>query len=166
VTNRDGSSVSVIDTTTNTVVATVAVSPFPFLNSPFGVAITPDGTRAYVTIPLEDSVAVIDTASNTVIGTVTLVAGSGPVGVAITPDGTRAYVTNLFVNSVSVIDTASNTVLATVPVGLGPVAVVITPGVGPPTDKDQCKNGGWKIFTIPRTFKNQGDCVSFVETGK
>ena len=39
-------------------------------------------------------------------------------------------------------------------------------GLGPPTNKDQCKNGGWKAFTIPRKFKNQGDCVSFVNTGK
>ena len=37
------------------------------------------------------------------------------------------------------------------------------PGVGggTPTDKDQCKNDGWKSFTNP-AFKNQGDCVSFV----
>jgi hypothetical protein len=39
-------------------------------------------------------------------------------------------------------------------------------GVGPPTNKAQCKNGEWKLFTIPRKFKNQGDCVSFVNTGK
>ena len=31
-----------------------------------------------------------------------------------------------------------------------------------PTDKDQCKEDGWKTFTDP-SFKNQGDCVSFVE---
>jgi hypothetical protein len=30
-----------------------------------------------------------------------------------------------------------------------------------PTSKDQCKNGGWR--NVPG-FKNQGDCVSFVET--
>lgn len=41
-----------------------------------------------------------------------------------------------------------------------------TPQVGPPTSKDQCKNDGWRIFNTPRTFKNQGDCVSFVETGR
>lgn len=29
--------------------------------------------------------------------------------------------------------------------------------------KDQCKTGGWK--NVPQ-FKNQGDCVSFIETGK
>jgi hypothetical protein len=38
-------------------------------------------------------------------------------------------------------------------------------GIGPPTNKDQCKKDGWKVFTIPRKFKNQGDCVSFVNTG-
>jgi len=49
---------------------------------------------------------------------------------------------------VSVIDTASNTVVATVGVGEGPLGVAITPGVGPPTNKDQCKEGGWETFTI------------------
>lgn len=37
---------------------------------------------------------------------------------------------------------------------------------GPPTDKDQCKNGGWQTFNFPHTFKNQGDCIQFVNTGK
>jgi hypothetical protein len=37
---------------------------------------------------------------------------------------------------------------------------------GPPTNKEQCKNGGWKRFDFPRTFKNQGDCIQFVNTGK
>ena len=35
---------------------------------------------------------------------------------------------------------------------------------GSPTNKDQCKDGGWQTFDNP-TFKNQGDCVSFVATG-
>lgn len=41
-----------------------------------------------------------------------------------------------------------------------------TPVVGPPTNKDQCKNGGWMTFNTPRTFKNQGDCVSYTNNGK
>jgi hypothetical protein len=40
----------------------------------------------------------------------------------------------------------------------------ITVRVGFPTDKNQCKNDGWKRFTYP-SFKNQGECVSFVERG-
>ena len=31
-----------------------------------------------------------------------------------------------------------------------------------PTLKDQCKNDGWKTFNAP-TFKNQGQCVSYVQ---
>jgi hypothetical protein len=34
-----------------------------------------------------------------------------------------------------------------------------------PTNKDQCMNDGWQTFTNP-TFKNQGDCIQFVNTGK
>jgi hypothetical protein len=35
-----------------------------------------------------------------------------------------------------------------------------------PTSKDQCKDGGWATFTAPHAFKNQGDCIQFVNTGK
>jgi parallel beta-helix repeat protein len=38
--------------------------------------------------------------------------------------------------------------------------------IGPPTNKNQCKNGGWQNFNAPRTFKNQGDCIQYVNTGK
>lgn len=34
-----------------------------------------------------------------------------------------------------------------------------------PATKDACKNGGWSGFS-GRTFKNQGDCIQFVNTGK
>jgi hypothetical protein len=34
-----------------------------------------------------------------------------------------------------------------------------------PTSKDACKHGGWKTFTNP-SFKNQGQCVRFVEHAK
>ena len=37
-----------------------------------------------------------------------------------------------------------------------------------PTSKDQCKNGGWQLlFRADGTgFKNQGDCIQYVNTGK
>lgn len=37
---------------------------------------------------------------------------------------------------------------------------------GPPTNKDQCKDNGWMRFDTPRKFKNQGDCIQYVNTGK
>ncbi len=38
------------------------------------------------------------------------------------------------------------------------------PLIGPPTDKDECKKGGWQAFNNP-SFKNQGDCIQYVNTG-
>jgi hypothetical protein len=40
------------------------------------------------------------------------------------------------------------------------------PAIGPPAGKNACKDGGWKTFNTPRPFKNQGDCIQFVNTGK
>ena len=50
-----GNSVSVITTTDNTVIATIAVA-----NQPLGVAFSPDGTKAYVVNRLSNNVTVID----------------------------------------------------------------------------------------------------------
>lgn len=36
---------------------------------------------------------------------------------------------------------------------------------GQPTDPNQCKNGGWQNFSDP-SFKNQGQCVSFVVSNR
>jgi YVTN family beta-propeller protein len=72
--------VSVIQTSDNTVVATVAVGDFPQ-----GAAVTPDGAFAYVTNYFSDNVSVIQTSDNTVVATVAV--GFGPFGVAVTPDG-------------------------------------------------------------------------------
>ncbi len=40
--------------------------------------------------------------------------------------------------------------------------------VGVPSNKDQCKNGGWANLRRPdgSSFKNQGDCIQYVNTGK
>jgi YVTN family beta-propeller protein len=119
---NDGSgTVSVIDTATNTVVATV-----PVRNNPTGVAVTPDGAHAYVANLLSNNVSVIATATNKVVGT-PIPVGTQPIAVAVTPDGTHAYVANAVSNTVSVIATATNMVVATVAVGANPTGVAIIP---------------------------------------
>ena len=120
ITNYVANNVSVIDTATNIVVATVAVGDLPV-----GIAVTPDGSHVYVANSLPNSVSVIDTATNTVVASVSV--GGQPTGVAVTPDGKHTYVTDLGSNSVSVIDTATNTVVATVAVGSSPYGVAVHP---------------------------------------
>jgi uncharacterized protein (TIGR03437 family) len=119
VANFGSDNVSVIDTSTNKVTATIMVG-----SQPQGIAITPDGAFAYVANCGGD-VFVIDTATNKVA--TKFVAGACPTGVAITPDGTRAYVTLDNANSVAVIDTSSNTVMTKIAVGAGPGGIAITP---------------------------------------
>src|SRR5262249_21115823 len=106
----DGASnVSVIDTQTNTIIATITGVG----TVPEGVAVTAAGTRVYVTDSVTSgSVAVIDTATNTVMATIPV--GAEPFGVAVTPDGTRAYVGNFADGTVSVIDATANTVITTI----------------------------------------------------
>jgi len=120
VTNYNSSTTSVIDTSTNTVTATVPVG-----SNPYGVAVNPNGAKVYVTNTASGNVSVIDTATNTVVATVPVV--GGPDGIAVIPDGTKIYVANNESNTVSVINTSTNTVTATVPVGIWPYGVAITP---------------------------------------
>jgi YVTN family beta-propeller protein len=73
-------------------------------------------------------------------------------------------VTNEDSNTVLVVDTATNTVIASIPVGQAPFGVAIMRAPKAPTSKEQCKHGGYKKFVPPAgPFKNQGQCVSYVE---
>src|SRR5271170_3587690 len=103
--------VLVIDTSSNLVVARVRLRGV----YPLDVAITPDGSRLYVTsASSKNTVSVIATANNTVVATIAL--DQQPENLAITPDGSRAYViTNRTgAGEVKVIDTSNNTVIASV----------------------------------------------------
>src|SRR5262249_54103937 len=73
----------------------------PVGTEPFGLALTPNGSKLYVTNMNSKSVSVIDTASNRVVKTIENV-GLSPRGIAITNDGDAddddesVYVTDFF----------------------------------------------------------------------
>jgi YVTN family beta-propeller protein len=121
--NNGSNDVSVIDTATNKVTATISVGSFPL-----GVTVTPDGGNVYVTNTNSATVSVIDPVSNKVIDRVSV--GTQPYSLAAAPDGRRVYVANAcygFCGSVSVINTATNMVIATIPVGYSPTGVAVSP---------------------------------------
>jgi YVTN family beta-propeller protein len=106
---------------------------------PNGVAILPDGSKAYV--------------ANTISGTVSVIGinpgrgrfnqnrrirvGTEPYGMALTPNGTKLYVTNARSNSVSVIDTKSDALITTIEgVGFEPRGLAIT-NDGDDSDTDE-----------------------------
>ena len=124
ITNLGSNTVSVIDTKTNKVTATIPVGA-----GPLGVAVSPDGSKVYITNDNDNpgTVAVIGTATNKVIATIPV--GDAPFGVAVSPDGGKVYVVNEASNpgTVSVIGTATNKVIATIPVGPSPFGMAVTP---------------------------------------
>jgi YVTN family beta-propeller protein len=117
-----GNFVSVIDMATNAVVG----SPISVGGEPWGIAVNPAGTRAYVANSASDSVTVIDAQTRAVIGS-PIPVGDFPIEVAIHPDGSKVYVSNFSSNSVSVINTTTNTVTKTLYVGNQPYGIAVNP---------------------------------------
>lgn len=148
VANKGSESVSRIDLTSNTVVATI-----PVPGTPTSVAVLPDGSKAYVVqstncpLPPEPTpppgptptpgptpeptptpnppctVAVIDLASNTVVSNITV--GHQPFAVAVSPNGAFAYVTNRADATVSLINTTTDTVIDELEVGATPEGIFV-----------------------------------------
>ena len=118
--NFGSGNVSVIDTATDTVVATVAVGV-----GPFGIAVSADATRAYVTNSGSSSVSVIDAASNTVAATVPV--SASPYGIAVNRAGTRIFVTSIAVNAMFVIDASTLDLVATIPMATHTWGIAIDP---------------------------------------
>jgi YVTN family beta-propeller protein len=96
----------------------------PVQDEPNGVALLPNGSRAYAANTISGTVSVIDPHAGRVLTTIAV--GTEPYGLALTPNGRKLYVTNARSNSLSVIDTASNKVLQTVNVGIEPRGIAIT----------------------------------------
>ncbi len=102
----------------------------PVETEPNGVAVLPDGSKAYVANTVSGTVSVIKlNIRNGLIGRALLhiPVGTEPYGLALTPNGKKLYVTNARSNSVSVIDTATDAVVKTIPnAGFEPRGIAIT----------------------------------------
>ncbi|MBA2472169.1 MAG: Hsp70 family protein [Pseudonocardiales bacterium] len=112
--------IDVVDTVTNTEIATVAQPA-----SPFHPAISPDGKQLFVANHDIGSVSVVATATNMVVGQIRV--PPNPHGIAFARDGSRAYTANHNSNLVSVINIATGAVVATIPVGSGPHSIAVHP---------------------------------------
>jgi YVTN family beta-propeller protein len=89
------------------------------------VAVTPDGSRAFVANIGSGSVTAVDLGKGTVLGQIET--GEGAEGIDVTPDGKEVWVTNRAADTVSVLDAVSLEILATVPCATFPIRVRITP---------------------------------------
>jgi len=121
--------ISVIDTRTHLILATIPVgSP-----AEGDLAIDAAGSRVYATLPFAARLIAIDTTTQSIVGSMN--ASWDPLAIALDAAGTRAYVTDVGSDFVAgrtlyVIDTASLAVVATVPVGSAPRGVFVDPSNG------------------------------------
>ena len=149
VSNEDGHSVTVIDTQSAAVVATIAVG-----KRPRGLKLDRSGSRLFVavsglakcppSVPDEecaklerdlaaDGITVVDTSLHKVIKV--LPAGSDPEQFDVSADGRRLYVANEDAGLTSVVDIDSGAILKRIAVGREPEGVVVAP------------NGRWVLVT-------------------
>lgn len=117
--------VSVIDISTDKVVATIPVG-----SNPMGVAISPDGTRVYVTNQLSATVSVINALTNKVIATYSMPQFSEPSDILISPDGKTLYVADYNIGTISVVNAATGAITSTVVVGNNPWLMALSPDGG------------------------------------
>jgi YVTN family beta-propeller protein/YD repeat-containing protein len=121
VVNQSRDNVSVIDTATHSIIATM----------PAGVRagraiVTPDGSRLYVLNLGAVSLSVFDAVTNQPLTTIPLLAAN-VAAMAMTPDGRNLLVTHPSNDAVSLVDTATNTVAALIPVGRQPIFISASP---------------------------------------
>src|SRR5207237_980759 len=85
-------------------------SPIPVLPDPAGLAIHPNGTKAYVTSFGSKFVCVVDLTLRKLLKKIPTAAR--PYGIVIVPNGTKAYISLPPIVSLSVIDLATDTISA------------------------------------------------------
>ena len=120
VANFGAGTVSVINTTTNAVVTTIAVG------SANDVAVNQAGTFAYVANSGASTVSVISTTTNTVVANISVPSGANYIALA--PNGKTAYVANAgSPGTVSVVNLTTKTVTTTVTVQNVPHGMGVTP---------------------------------------
>jgi YVTN family beta-propeller protein len=121
--NLQGSTVSVLDTGTLDVLATIATP------SPAGLQMTPDGASLLVANYFNNTIAVIDARQNQVVAQ-NVAAGKGSDSFAVleTPPQTayRAFVSEESANALNVLDLQTRQSLASIPVGHTPRFVALT----------------------------------------
>jgi YVTN family beta-propeller protein len=122
VANNTAASVSVVDTTSQLVAATIATGA-----SPAGVVVSPDTQWLYVSNGADNTISVISLASRATVATIPV--GLNPTGLAISADGERLYVANENDDTVSVIDPRIQSVVATLNVETNtkPRSLALTP---------------------------------------
>jgi YVTN family beta-propeller protein len=126
------------DTVSKTITSTAAGDDFDLAERVHGVAITPNGAQAWVTLNEAGKIGAISVATDQLTTTLGPIDPLHPCvdgnslgcahGIAITPDGSKAYVTMGGISDkVAVFNLTTNMLAGTITVGSAPFGIAITP---------------------------------------
>ena len=129
ITNYGSNTVSVINVATHAVVKTIPVGV-----NPYGVAVSPNGSKVYVTNNGDETISVITTNFNplldAVTATVILDELESPFGIAVSHDGTKVYVVenfgDLYDSRILVINTLTYGTIASILVGRNATGIAVS----------------------------------------
>ncbi len=110
VTNQLGDSLSIVDIAAGKAVAEIKIG-----GKPAGIALSPDGSRAYLAAPEGKEVVVVDTAARAVVAR--WAAGQGPLGIAVNPKSGLVYVADWYEHVLMQVDPATGAITGKVQVG-------------------------------------------------
>ena len=146
-----GSTVSVIDGSTNSVVNTIQVG-----NCPDAIGVNLNTNIVYVTNQ-SNAVNVINGTTDNVVGVIPV--GSHPSGVGVNLGTNMIYVTNLLSNTVTVVNGKTNTVVGTVEVGSSPSGISVNAN----TNKIYVEN--WDSNTVSVIDGSTNSVVNTIQVG-
>jgi len=118
--NYNSNTVSVVNTSNNSVVYAIDSS-----GGPFSPAVTPNGKLVYVPNEESDDVSIVNASSNKIIGYIDNL--HFPRSIAISPNGTIAYVGGLGAASLPVINISSNSIITNISGVSSPFGIAFTP---------------------------------------
>lgn len=154
VTNKTAGTVTVIDTTTNTVVRTFAAG-----RAPDSIAVKPDGTQLYVASSANNTVTVINTSTGATARTISI---ASPSAIGISPSGQTLYVTSQSAGTLVKIPTAFwNTASVKLPPGSAPTDLVVSPNITNIYVISRTANGGGSVSSVGASAYNSTLIANF-----
>lgn len=125
VTHREAGFITVVDTATDRVSARIAVTS----GLPQFVAVTPDSSRAYVSVSSADetanAVAVLDTRTSRILSTIPV--DRQPMALTVGPDQRYVFVPSRGTSAIDVLDSATGRMITKVAVPANPYSIRISP---------------------------------------
>jgi gliding motility-associated-like protein len=98
-------SVTVVDAINDKVITTITNG---IGKMPVSAAITPDGSKVYVSCQQSNTIAIIDTKTNSIIAAIPV--ATAPAAMVMAPDGLHVFVSHLNDDKITVINTSNNSI--------------------------------------------------------